>query len=75
MLTENTLEILRSLKLHGMAQAFEHQRETPDTHALAFEERLGLPRRSGASVPAKRPLPRATARGAAESLPGLHRGH
>ena len=42
MLTENTLETLRSLKLHGMAQALEHQRETPDTHALAFEERLGL---------------------------------
>ena len=42
MLTENTLETLRSLKLHGMAQALEHQRETPDTHALAFEERFGL---------------------------------
>ena len=42
MLTENTLETLRSLKLHGMAQALEQQRETPDTHALAFEERFGL---------------------------------
>jgi DNA replication protein DnaC len=42
MLTENTLETLRSLKLHGMAQALEHQRATPDTHALAFEERFGL---------------------------------
>jgi len=42
MLTENTLETLRSLKLHGMVQALEHQRETPDTHALAFEERFGL---------------------------------
>lgn len=42
MLTENTLETLRSLKLLGMAQALEHQRETPDTHALAFEERFGL---------------------------------
>jgi DNA replication protein DnaC len=42
MLTENTLETLRYLKLHGMAQALEQQRETPDTHALAFEERLGL---------------------------------
>ena len=42
MLTENTLETLRSLKLHGMAQALEHQRGTPDTHALAFEERFGL---------------------------------
>jgi DNA replication protein DnaC len=42
MLTENTLETLRYLKLHGMVQALEHQRETPTTHALAFEERLGL---------------------------------
>jgi hypothetical protein len=42
MLTENTLETLRYLKLHGMVQALEHQRETPDPHALAFEERLGL---------------------------------
>jgi hypothetical protein len=42
MLTENTLETLRYLKLHGMVQALEHQRDTPTTHALAFEERLGL---------------------------------
>jgi DNA replication protein DnaC len=42
MLTENTLETLRYLKLHGMAQALEHQRQTPTTHALAFEERLAL---------------------------------
>jgi DNA replication protein DnaC len=42
MLTENTIETLRHLKLHGMAQALENQRETPTTHALAFEERLAL---------------------------------
>jgi two-component system sensor histidine kinase DesK len=30
------------MKPHGMAQALEHQRETLDTHALAFEERFGL---------------------------------
>jgi hypothetical protein len=34
MLTQNTLETLRHLKLHGMAQALEEQRETPSTHAL-----------------------------------------
>ena len=34
MLTENTLEILRRLKLQGMAQALEEQRDTPNTHAL-----------------------------------------
>jgi DNA replication protein DnaC len=42
MLTENTLEILRLLKLQGMAQALEEQRDTPNTHALSFEERLAL---------------------------------
>ena len=42
MLTQNTIETLRHLKLHGMAQALEEQRETPTTHALAFEERLAL---------------------------------
>jgi hypothetical protein len=48
MLTQNTLETLRHLKLHGMAQALEEQRDTPNTHALAFEERIGLAGRSGA---------------------------
>ena len=42
MLTQNTLETLKHLKLHGMAQALEEQRESPNTHALAFEERLSL---------------------------------
>jgi DNA replication protein DnaC len=40
MLIENTLETLRALKLHGMAQALQEQRETPSTHALSFEERM-----------------------------------
>lgn len=42
MLTQNTLETLRHLKLRGMAQALEEQFENPNTHALAFEERLAL---------------------------------
>jgi DNA replication protein DnaC len=42
MLTQNTLETLRHLKLRGMAQALEEQRENPNTHALAFDERLAL---------------------------------
>src|SRR5438876_3908825 len=42
MLIQHTLETLRHLKLHGMALALEEQRETPTTHALAFEERLAL---------------------------------
>ena len=42
MLTQNTLETLRHLKLRGMAQALEEQCENPNTHALAFEERFGL---------------------------------
>jgi DNA replication protein DnaC len=42
MLTQNTIETLRHLKLHGMAHALEEQRDTPNTHALSFEERLAL---------------------------------
>jgi len=42
MLTYTTLEGLRGLKLHGMADAFEAQQAAPATHALAFEERFGL---------------------------------
>lgn len=42
MLTQNTLETLRHLKLRGMAQALEEQCESPNTHALAFEERFSL---------------------------------
>jgi DNA replication protein DnaC len=42
MLMQTTLETLRHLKLQGMAQALEEQRETPNTHALSFEERFAL---------------------------------
>jgi DNA replication protein DnaC len=42
MLIENTLETLRALKLHGMAQALQEQRDTPSSHALSFEERMAL---------------------------------
>ena len=30
------------MKLHGIVHALEEQRDTPNTHALAFEERLAL---------------------------------
>jgi DNA replication protein DnaC len=42
MLTQQTLTRLRSLKLDGMARAFEEQITQPASHALAFEERFGL---------------------------------
>jgi DNA replication protein DnaC len=42
MLTHNTLETLRSLKLHGMAAALEEQQSMPPTQTLSFEERLAL---------------------------------
>ena len=42
MLTHNTLDTLRQLKLTGMCDALEQQRAQPDTHDLAFEERLAL---------------------------------
>jgi DNA replication protein DnaC len=42
MLTYNTLETLRSLKLHGMTAALEEQQSMPSTQQLSFEERLAL---------------------------------
>jgi DNA replication protein DnaC len=42
MLQQPTLEKLRALKLTGMADALEQQLAQPNTHDLAFEERLGL---------------------------------
>jgi DNA replication protein DnaC len=42
MLTQQTLTRLRSLKLDGMARAFEEQLAQPAAHGLAFEERFGL---------------------------------
>lgn len=42
MLQQPTLERLRALKLTGMAEALEQQLAQPQTHALAFEERLAL---------------------------------
>jgi DNA replication protein DnaC len=42
MLFEQTMEQLRSLKLHAMAQAFEDQRTKPEFHNYSFEDRLGL---------------------------------
>lgn len=42
MLIEQTLTLLQSLKLTGMATALEEQRGLPDLATLAFEERLAL---------------------------------
>jgi uncharacterized protein YerC len=42
MLSEPLLAQLRSLALHAMARAIEHQRGSPDTLALGFEDRLAL---------------------------------
>jgi DNA replication protein DnaC len=42
MLREQTFEKLNSLKLHGMAQAFEQQLENPDAASLGFEDRLAM---------------------------------
>ena len=42
MLTKQTLQALRSLKLTGMADAFEAQLRQPEVQNLAFDERLGL---------------------------------
>lgn len=42
MLTQQTLQHLRALKLTGMADAFLQQLEQPNTQQLSFEERLAL---------------------------------
>ena len=42
MLREQTFEKLYSLKLHGLAQAFEQQLANPDSAALGFEERFAM---------------------------------
>ena len=42
MLTQPTINHLRSLKLDGMVRAFEEQLGTPIAHGLSFEERFGL---------------------------------
>ena len=42
MLSEPLLKQLHALALHAMARAIEHQRGSPETLALGFEDRLGL---------------------------------
>ncbi len=42
MMTHHTLQQLKSLKLDGMARAFEDQLTLPAAAGLAFEERFGL---------------------------------
>jgi DNA replication protein DnaC len=42
MLIEPTVQNLGKLKLHGMARALEHQRETPSLQSLSFDERFSL---------------------------------
>lgn len=39
---QQTLTRLRSLKLDGMARAFEEQMEQPASHTLGFDERFGM---------------------------------
>ena len=42
MLLEQTLQKLRSLRLHGIVTALEQQLAQPESHQLSFEERIGL---------------------------------
>lgn len=42
MLTQQTLEKLYTMKLNGMAEAFQQQLEDADISSLSFEERFGL---------------------------------
>jgi len=40
MLTNPTIETLKTLKLYGMLEALEEQQQTPAIQALTFEERF-----------------------------------
>jgi DNA replication protein DnaC len=42
MLNEPTLDKLRSMRLSGMAEAWEAQQRDPDSSTLSFDERLAL---------------------------------
>ena len=42
MLTNPTIETLKSLKLYGLLEALEEQQQTPTAHGLSFEERIAL---------------------------------
>jgi DNA replication protein DnaC len=42
MLTNPTIETLKTLKLHGLIEALEEQHRAPAVQALSFEERLAL---------------------------------
>ena len=42
MLTQPTIEKLFTMRLRGMAEAFQQQQEDANIHTLSFEERLGL---------------------------------
>ena len=42
MLTEQTLDIMRALRLPGMLEALEEQYRMPKINDLSFDERLGL---------------------------------
>jgi DNA replication protein DnaC len=42
MLLEQTLQQLRSLRMHGMVSALEQQLTNPEFHRLSFEERISL---------------------------------
>jgi len=42
MLTQPTMEKLYTMRLRGMAEAFQQQQEDANIHSLSFEERLGL---------------------------------
>ena len=43
MITESTLELLKSMKLSAMASELQHQMEDPATYTtLGFEDRLSL---------------------------------
>ena len=42
MLTNPTIETLKTLKLYGVLEALEEQQQTPTAQSLSFEERIAM---------------------------------
>ena len=42
MLTQQTIEKLRAMRLRGLAEAYQRQLDNPEAAALTFDERLAM---------------------------------
>ena len=75
MLTNPTIETLKSLKLHGMIQALEEQQQTPTIQALVVRGAHRAHRRSRAALSRQSTRITAAARCTLKGRRGVHRGY